>query len=154
MKHLLLAVFVLIFCTPALAQMKKCTGSDGKITFSDVACKGGSSSETIRYPEGNSLDTSGLRQQAKQLADSDLERSPPVECKFDYFGPGAEKGKVLAANAKQECLRNIQAKKEGRETSLEHYNFWKDHREMSQNRLKSRRTMNCMPNGYGGQTCN
>ena len=52
----------------------------------------------------------------------------PQECKFAFFSLGDEKGKKLATNAKEECLRNNEAKKVGEAASLEHYNFWKDHR--------------------------
>lgn len=54
-------------------------------------------------------------------------------CKFSYYVVGDEKGQALAADAKQECLRNEALKKEGRGAEARHeaYNLWKDHEQMT-----------------------
>lgn len=116
------------------AQLRKCTGPDGKVTYSDVVCAGGAAASSIKNPGGNSIDTSALRDDTSRLesqpakATGESSASPPQDCKFEYYVLGDNKGKRLAANAKEECLRNNQAKLNGGPTSLEHYNFWRDYR--------------------------
>ncbi|MDP3843076.1 MAG: hypothetical protein Q8Q81_10870 [Oxalobacteraceae bacterium] len=80
----------------------------------------------------------------------------PLECKFRSYKFGDDKGKLLADNAKAECMRNIERKKDGRgqEASLEAYNFWKDHSQMTAAKRSSSKTVNCVPNGFGGMRCN
>ena len=122
----------LLFFGQAHAQLRKCTGPDGKVTYSDVVCAGGSATTNIKTPAVNTLDMSGMRKQseAQRAQESQVTRSPaPLQdCKFEYYSVGDEKGKQLAANAKAECLQNNEARANGGPTSLEHYNFWKDHR--------------------------
>lgn len=139
MKKAIFATLLIISITGyAQAQLRKCTGPDGRVTYSDVLCSTNSSSGSIKSPDGNSLDHSGFREQsqksqtARDAMDSGdrmsvARQSTPQECKFSYFSVGDEKGKTLATNAKDECLRNIEAKRAGRAVSLEDYNFWKDH---------------------------
>ena len=140
MKFILVVVATFLIGANAQAQLRKCTGPDGKVTYSDVLCSNTSSTSSIRNPDGNTLDTSGFRKQVQKMqtvqdeADANerlsaaRQKNTPQECKFAYFSLGDEKGKKLAANAKEECLRNNEAKKVGEATSLEHYNFWNDHR--------------------------
>ena len=161
-KSFIFAALVLALGTNVHAQLRKCTAPDGKVTYSDFLCNTSSTEGTIKNPNGNSLDASGSRQQAQRsqvneepaINPKSSSQSAPTECKFSYYAVGDEKGKVLAANAKQECLRNNEAKKEGRETSLEHYNFWKDHQQMMSTKRSANRPVNCMPNGFGGMRCN
>jgi len=138
MKFIFVLVAILMLCANAQAQLRKCTGADGRVTYSDVLCSTSSTAGTIKSPDGNSLDHSGFREQSQksQATKEGIDtrdrmaaarQSTPQECKFSYFTTGDEKGKTLAANAKEECLRNIEAKKAGKSVSLEDYNFWKDH---------------------------
>ena len=143
MKFALLIVATLLFCTNAQAQLRKCVGVDGRVTYSDVMCSTDSTSGTIKNPNGNTLDASGFRQHVqKSNAEKEAEeqrlaaaarQSPPQECKFAYFSIGDEKGKRLSANAKAECLQNNEAKLQGQPTSLEHYTFWNDHHNRKSN---------------------
>lgn len=121
----------------AHAQLRKCTGPDGKVTYSDVLCNTNATAGTIKNPGGNSVDSSGLRRQAQQnreseasaSADSEIEngmQNPPLECKFAKMVIGDAKGRVLAENAKRECLQNLQAAKRGQPKSMEAYTLWKD----------------------------
>ncbi len=140
MKVLLVIVATVLLGANAQVQLRKCMGPDGKVTYSDVLCGSSSTTGSISNPHGNTLDTSGFRKEAQKMQASQDEadanerlaaarqKNTPQECKFAYFSLGDEKGKKLAANAKEECLRNNEAKKVGEATSLEHYNFWKDHR--------------------------
>jgi hypothetical protein len=79
-------------------------------------------------------------------------------CKFEYYAFGDEKGKSLAANAKEECLENEKLKQEGRgaEISREAYNFWLDNRMMNKRQIIQPtlpKTSTCTSNGMGGMTC-
>ena len=113
------------------AQVRKCTGPDGKITYSDFVCAGGTKTESSVRTEANVIDSSGYRRDAQQMKEQEsVDRAMQNEsskCKFEYLALGDDKGKALAAAAKQECLSNIRAKATGQPTSLEAYNFWKDH---------------------------
>lgn len=132
MKLLLVVFAALLLCANAQAQLRKCVAPDGKVTYSDVLCNTASTTGSIKSSAGNSLDTSGLRQQAQQNRNAPVERpaarqSAPQDCKFNYFSVGDDKGKRLAEAAKAECLQNNEARQSGQAVSLEHYNFWKDH---------------------------
>lgn len=138
MKKITVTLLLLVLAGASQAQLRKCVAPDGKITYSDVLCNSAASTSSIKNADGNSLDSSGARQQTrisrseKDEAESNerlnmMRQSTPQECKFSYFAVGDEKGKTLAANAKEECLKNIEAKRTGRETSLDDYNLWKDH---------------------------
>ena len=166
MKTSVLLVLLLL-AGQAHAQLRKCTGPDGKVTYSDVLCAGGSSATSIKTPNSNSLDMSGMRRQienaqAKERQDAAQQAITKQDCKFEYYSVGDAKGQQLAANAKAECLRNNEAKVTGGPTSLEHYNFWKDHRAVKTTqrtaaiaesnaaaRATKNRSMTCKPNVAG-----
>lgn len=147
MKHTIAITLLLLTLSGAAhAQLRKCTGPDGKVTYSDVLCSTSATTGTIKNPGGNSVDSSGLRRQAQQYreneaggrADAEIEngmQNPPLECKFAVMAVGDAKGRVLAENAKRECLQNLQAAKRGQPKSLENYALWKDHHDQTkQNR--------------------
>lgn len=116
--------------TGTMAQARKCVGPDGKVTYSDVVCNTTSKESALSMTENN-LDHSGMRQQAgKQAAEADMaaaRASPPPQCKFKYYVTGDSLGKTLAAQAKEECIQNAIAKRQGKEGTLEAYSRWKDH---------------------------
>jgi|GEM_PF-6840326 len=56
-------------------------------------------------------------------------------------------------SAKEECLRNLEAKKTEQAVSLEQYNLWKDHRQITMTQRSRAKTMNCTSNGAGGFYC-
>ena len=64
MKILSVCVLFSVFVTGAYAGLNKCTGADGKITFSDVLCPSTSNSVKVQERD-NSLDSSGSRQQMR-----------------------------------------------------------------------------------------
>ncbi len=115
----------------AEAQVRKCIGPDGKVTYSDFICK----SETVREQsvrtDANALDHSGLRQEAASMrtnaAVDAAMQSESGQCKFKRFVLGDSLGKELSAAAKKECLDNVAAKVRGAPTSLVAYNRWKEH---------------------------
>lgn len=138
MKSIFVFLATLILCSSLHAQARKCVGADGRVTYSDALCDTKSQSQTTVNTNANTIDHSGLRQEAQKLraekseaASSErldnLRQSNPVECKFSYHALGDAKGKKLAADAKEECLRNIEAKRTGQPGSREAYGLWKDH---------------------------
>ena len=131
MKKAILFAACCAIALGASAQVRKCTGPDGKITYSDFICGKSTANETSVRTDYNTIDSSGSRLDAKRMKTDEavnaaMQTDGP-KCKFAYFAYGDEKGKTLAAAAKQECLNNIRAKANGDATSLEAYGFWKDH---------------------------
>ena len=61
MKFILILVILATFASCANAGTHKCTGPDGKVTFSDVVCPTTSANQDIKEHE-NTIDTSALRQ--------------------------------------------------------------------------------------------
>jgi hypothetical protein len=135
-----------------IAQVYKCAGSGGKTVYSDSPCS--ATAEKI-----NTAPSSGGFTGAKQVPVEDMPVNldeAPTECKFGYYTYGDEKGKLLSDRAKAECMRNIQLKKAGRgtEVSTEAYALWHDHHQIKSGQRNAVRTLNCIPNGYGGARCN
>ncbi len=52
--------------TGAQAQLRKCVGADGKVTYSDAVCAVEKKETNLRSGTMNVMDTSGLRQYASQ----------------------------------------------------------------------------------------
>ena len=57
---------VLLLCAPAHAQAIKCVATDGKVTYSNVACPVNTASERSVDTSSNTLDGSVLREQAQK----------------------------------------------------------------------------------------
>jgi hypothetical protein len=166
-KPIVIASFALvhfIFGGPSVAQVQKCVGPDGKVTYSDRMCANTARASGVNT-DANHADI-GSRQQAQRIQSRQdderaaaLRQNPPTECKFAAYKNGDEKGKLLASNATEECLRNMDAKRTGQPTSQEAYNLWKDHHQMatakrqgSMNRATAAaapRGMTCRPNAMG-----
>ena len=115
----------------AQAQVRKCTGPDGKVTYSDFVCGASTVRETGVNTNNNTLDASGMREDSQRMRTSEAvtnaQQRGAGECKFSYFEFGDSKGKALAAAAKEECFSNLAAKATGQPTSLDAYAMWKDH---------------------------
>ena len=130
-KQIALALLVLVALGTSYAQVRKCVGPNGKVTYSDSLCAGGTASETSVRTDANTLDSSGYRQQAEQMrSNAAVDQAMSQEastCKFEYMALGDSKGKALASAAKQECLANIRAKATGQPINKDAYNTWKDH---------------------------
>lgn len=82
------------------------------------------------------------------------------KCSFSYYAIGDEKGRQLAAAARDECRRNEMLKTDGRESevSYEAYNLWKDHRMMTKRATPPpvpamKPSIHCRPDYLGGYTC-
>ena len=118
-------------CGLAQAQVRKCTGPDGRVTYSDFVCGANTVRETGVNTNNNTLDASGMREDAQRSRSQDAvaqaQQQGAGRCRFSYFELGDSKGKALAADAKAECLSNLSAKALGQPTSLEAYDMWKDH---------------------------
>ena len=131
MKTTLLVIASMLLCFNAHAQVRKCTGPDGKVTYSDVLCASPTARESAVDTSANTIDHSGLRKEAQRMRETeelaDLTANTPRECRFKYYVYGDPKGKVLSQKAKAECLQNILAAKQGKPASKEAYAMWKDH---------------------------
>lgn len=131
----LLIAFLAIYTGACSAQTRKCIGTDGRVTYSDVICSTAGTSQTINT-NANTIDQSSARreidaQPAANMPDSKVSFTKvgaPQDCTFAYYALGDDKGKRLADAAKAECLANNQAKLKGEPNSLEAYGFWRDHR--------------------------
>lgn len=140
MKTLLVATLVILLSANAYGQARKCTGPDGRVTYSDVVCDNKAVGETRVNTNANTIDHSGMRAHVQnQLAAREAIKADeslrmqrqaikPQECKFSHYAYGDDKGKQLAINAVAECKRNNQARLNGDPVSNEHYNLWMDHR--------------------------
>tara|TARA_R110001599_G_scaffold353676_1_gene595141 strand:+ start:179667 stop:180206 length:540 start_codon:yes stop_codon:yes gene_type:complete len=115
------------------AQVFKCKNSQGAMEYSDKPCAESDSKKVnIVTPSfGGSIAGSAGDPNARALKiyETDKVRAGPIpqQCKFKYFLEGDAKGKSLAADAKEECLQNLENKINGRPISLEAYTLWKDH---------------------------
>jgi hypothetical protein len=174
-------VAVMSWCFDLQAQVQKCKGPDGKTIYSDTACQGNVSSQSVKTSGGGSTDSASLKKDNQRFAaeadaqqvDS-LMQEPPTECKFRYFAIGDDKGKVLATNAKRECIENLLARKRGRQASTESYDKWKDHFDqvssgrsaalsraatdqltnaVRQNSIQANAPVTCRNSGSGAVTC-
>lgn len=123
----------------ASGQVRKCTGPDGKVTYSDVICASTGHKESGVTVNANTIDGSVLRRQSEQYSDQEAigQAASAGKCKFAYYTLGDDKGKMLSDDAKAECLQNIVAKGKGQQPSLEAYRLWKDHFEMTSSRRQA-----------------
>lgn len=145
MKKAMTAALILLALSTAQAQLRKCTGPDGKVTYSDVLCGNKTVGESRVNTNANTLDYSGMRKAAGQMeaaqeqnranerADqldneiANLMANPPIQCRYKYHSLGDEKGKALAIAARKECIMNIRASKLGQPQSKTDYALWNDH---------------------------
>lgn len=162
MKTIIIAA-LLLAAVSAQAQVRKCTGPDGKVTYSDALCSKDTANESGVNTGANTIDSSGFRQEAQNSrADklrADAKASGTKKCTFSYYSMADSKGKELAEAATKECYSNMAAKETGVQTSLDAYNMWKDHHATVANKRNAQmaaqpKQMNCRPNGMGGLVCN
>lgn len=110
MKSLLFASLLLILCANAHSQLRKCTGSDGRVTYSDVACSGNAITGSIKNQNGNTIDTSGMREHAEKAQNS---RSQPsgdfglAEALAMDPNKGGKNAAIRAALAQQQNATNL-----------------------------------------------
>lgn len=163
MKTILLAALLLAATCGVQAQVKKCVGPDGKVTYSDALCSKETTSQSGVRTDANAIDSSGLRQEARnnraEQIRSDAKASGTKQCNFSYYAMGDSKGKEMAEAATKECYANIVAKETGGPTSMDAYNMWKDHHQMVASKRNAQaeaapRQLNCRSNGMGGLICN
>ena len=103
---LIAASLASLLCCPAHAQPRKCTAPDGKVTYSDVACPDRTTFERAVETGGNTLDGSGLREQAqKDKADSAQARATERERAAFEAGSRQQAKAQAEAAAKQEAQK-------------------------------------------------
>jgi hypothetical protein len=87
MRRTISLALVLVACV-SHAQVRKCVGADGKISYSDVICAGGASEKGVRT-DANTIDTSGFRKQAEQDKASATEQT-----KLDSTKPAQQSNRL------------------------------------------------------------
>lgn len=171
--------FVLIACglllsSNASAQINKCKSPSGATVYSDKPCETGSPGKQVHITE-NVMSSEGdrrliveqreaaMRQHAANR-EAYLMNVTPAECTFKAYKLGDERGKALAQQAKQECIRNIIARERGEPATSTHYQqMWQSNRSHQaavrgavisdmnaqiRDSTKSR-NMRCTPSPYG-----
>jgi hypothetical protein len=161
MKTIIIAA-LLLAAVSAQAQVRKCTGADGKITYSDFICGKDTTAEAGVRTDANSIDSSGLRQESRKLQAENLraqaKKSGSTKCSFSYFDSSNPEGKNYADAAATECFANIVATQSGAATSQKAYIAWKAYYQPIADKRKataeSMKTTYCRPSGFGGLICN
>lgn len=182
--------FVLIACglllsSNASAQINKCKSPSGATVYSDKPCETGAPGKQVHITE-NVMSSDGDRRLIAEQREAALRQHAanreaylmnvtPAECTFKAYKLGDERGKALAQQAKQECIRNIIARERGEPaTSTQYQQMWQSNRnyqatvrgaairemnaqirdstrEMNANvrDLNKSRNMRCTPSAYG-----
>lgn len=133
MKKFIFAALALGVCFASNAQLRKCVGPDGKVTYSDVVCTGNSATHNVKLHD-NTLDTSGLRAEGQRIEQNEryasLMQNPPQECRFKSYKNNDQKGKALADLAQQECVKGLLSGN-NQSGATPAYDRWKDHYEQT-----------------------
>ena len=151
-----ISVVMIFAMNDSSAQLRKCVGPDGKVTYSDTLCSSTAIQKSDVKVYENALDSSEARTavesvKKKELADQAIQQGSGT-CKFEYYAIGDSKGKEIARAAKQECLNNLAAKATGQSTSDEAYTRWRDHRMLTKRTVctgNSQFSGTATPMGYG-----
>ena len=139
MKFVSLLVADLFLSANANAQLRKCTGADGKVTYSDTLCSATAVNETGIRVNQHTMQGAAGRQDGQDMKTNETKMktneavgqaiaSGSGDCKFSYYEIGDDMGKTLAEAAKKECIANLEAKVRGQTESKSAYERWKDHR--------------------------
>lgn len=137
MRRLVIAVAatLALYVQPARSQTYVCWEGGQKV-FRDRACAfeedtlavyQGPKVRVIRSPEAYSKHQRPRGALARSFQPPDDGTDP--RCRFQYFAFGDEKGKALAADAKEECLTNLEFTATGRgaEAKQSAYRLWLEH---------------------------
>ena len=151
----------LLFAASATAQTYKCKDANGKTIYSDASCEYGAATikaqdNTITRTEAERFrDQAYMDQKNRKPLDENLDSKSAIACRFSYYAYSDEKGKQLAADAKEECLQNYELKKQGKssQASFIAYGMWKDHKELSKRTIQTKKTSTCSVNVLGGLDC-
>jgi hypothetical protein len=107
----------LVFAGYSHAQLNKCMGPDGKVSYSDKACATNSTKKEAVQIQENTLDGSSARQDVQNVKIKEAVQGAlqvgSGKCRFYHYAVGGEMGKQLAVIAKEECLANIAARISG-----------------------------------------
>ncbi len=85
MTNELLIVAFAFLSLGAQAQLRKCVGTDGKVTYSDVLCSK-TSVEGVVQNRVSTLDSSGLRKEADRLSETEIDRHEGQDPGIGNFG--------------------------------------------------------------------
>ena len=103
---LVVASLATLLCATAQSQTTKCTAADGKVTYSNVVCPDSTQSVKPVDTTGNTVDGSGLREQA-QKDKAEATRVQAIERERAAFEAGSRQQAQAQANAaaKQETQK-------------------------------------------------
>lgn len=140
------ALAVLLAASAASAQVVKCRGADGRVTYSDGPCAAGAPGQAVNV-QGNVLDGAADRKDAARyhaLAQEEqrsreiaaMMRNPPKHCKNKYFSLNDFTGwEKLEEKARRECVENVLNERDGRPISDVHQRAFKDHQRWMVNEM-------------------
>ncbi len=118
----------------AQAQVRKCIGPDGKVTYSDALCSKDTANEAGVRTDVNTIDASGARADARKYRMDKLiaeaKRKDPNLCKFRVDPSDVGNGTRLADAATQECYLNLGAADAGQAVLHEAYDRWYDNQQL------------------------
>ena len=136
MKTIALAALLLsMACVgTAQAQVRKCVGPDGKVTYSDALCAKDTAKEAGVKVDANTVDASGARADARKYRMEKLiaqaRQKNPNLCKFNVDPSDQGNGNKLADAATQECYLNLGAEEAGQAVLHEAYDRWYDNQQL------------------------
>jgi len=119
MQRALLFAASLLLCTHAGAQTRKCTAPDGKVTYSDVACPDSTKSERPVETNGNTLDSSDLREKIQKDRTATAQAEAKERERADQEARDRQQAQAKAArqeainaekdaNAYANCVRDVE----------------------------------------------
>lgn len=103
-NELLAAVLLAALIGPAQAQVRKCTGPDGKVTYSDFVCAGNTASESRVKENANVIDHSGMREQAEQRPQRQAQQER--QAAPSYVANGGATGSTSCPSAQE--IKNLE----------------------------------------------
>ncbi len=153
----------------AYADVYRCV-VNGKTVYSDSRCEYGASpiklqDNIIRRTQSDKDRDDQMAYRAGQMAleekvnDAKSARQYANKCSFSAYALGDDKGKILAAAARDECYKNEILKESGKsdQVSLDAYNLWKDHRIITKRTPPpppaAALSYHCRPDYMGGMRC-
>ena len=104
--------FVAILCSPAQSQAIKCTATDGKVTYSNVACPDSTASERAIDTSGNTLDGSSLREQAQKNKAAAAQAEATERERAAFEAGSRQQAQTQAAQAAKREAQSAAAKDE------------------------------------------
>jgi hypothetical protein len=133
-----LLIVVILLTGSADAQMRKCVGADGKVTYSDVLCANTADRDTLilraptteersqRQVEATNASSTRATAQTATIRAQIMSTEYP-ECQFEYYASGGARAQAVVENARRECKENKVAEAIGGQQRNAAYLRWRDY---------------------------